>query len=72
MTPPNKLEWSIHPLSRVDSAQWDWGIRMKAELYDMIFAMTKVTYDLEMILIKTLDTAYKKLHPKKITCMQVC
>ncbi len=22
---PDKLEWSIHPCSGTDSAQWDWG-----------------------------------------------
>ncbi len=26
--PLNKLEWSIRPHSGVDSAQWDWGIRL--------------------------------------------
>ncbi len=26
---PDKLEWSICPRSGVDSAQWDWGIRVK-------------------------------------------
>ncbi len=23
---PDKIEWSIHPRSGTDSAQWDWGI----------------------------------------------
>ncbi len=36
---PGKLEWSIHPLSGTDSAQWDWGIMLYLMFCPMLIVL---------------------------------